>query len=153
MKHMLTVTLVTIGLVVAQSAVHHPATAQGAVRYRVRITNPTNAQTFTPVLAATHSSGATMFIEGTRASAELRALAEGGDVAPLMMLLSGNPAVADIQATGGLLRHEASTKFETNGGGASDRLSLAAILIPTNDAFLGVNTTPRWTARSRCHQP
>ena len=60
--------------------------------YMVRVTNMTNAQRFTPVLAATHTPRAHLFRPGTAATPELRALAENGDTGPLTSLLTGLPA-------------------------------------------------------------
>ena len=139
MKRTLAITLLSIGLVAAQSTIQ-PTVRAEELGYRVRITNLTHAQSFTPILAATHSSSVRMFLAGRRASPELRVMAEGGDVAPLTMLLSGTPGVTDIQATGGLLARGSTTRLDIAAGSTSDRLSLAAMLIPTNDGFMGINT-------------
>ena len=110
--------------------------------YMVRVTNLTNAQRFTPVLAATHTGGARLFRPGRAATPELRALAENGDTGPLTALLTGLPAaVRDVGSTSGLLTRGASVAFKISGGGGFDKLSLAAMLIPTNDAFVGLETT------------
>ena len=110
--------------------------------YEVRVTNLTNAQRFTPILAVTHTAAARVFRPGTAATAELRTLAEGGDTGPLTALLTGLPAaVREVGSTSGLLTRGASVSFEISGGGAFNLLSLAAMLIPTNDAFVGVETT------------
>ena len=109
--------------------------------YRVRVTNLTNAQRFTPILAATHTAAARLFRPGTSATPELRALAEDGDTGPLTKLLTGMPAVLEVGSTSGLLSRGASVTFEISGGGGFDWLSLATMLIPTNDAFVGLGTT------------
>ena len=110
--------------------------------YRVRVTNLTNTQRFTPILAATHTRGARVFRAGTAAAPELRALAENGDTGPLTALLTGLPAaVREVGSTSGLLTRGASVTFEISGGGGFDWLSLASMLIPTNDASVGLETT------------
>ena len=110
--------------------------------YEVRVTNLTNAQRFTPILGATHTPSVHVFRPGTMATPELRALAEDGDTAPLTAMLNGMPAaVSDVSSTAGLLTRGASVSFEVTGGGGFDVLSLAAMLIPTNDAFFGLETT------------
>ena len=57
--------------------------AGGSRSYEVTITNLTRAQAFTPILVASHRRGVHLFELGSEASAELSALAEGGDVGPL----------------------------------------------------------------------
>ena len=110
--------------------------------YMVRVTNMTNAQRFTPVLAATHTPRAHLFRPGTAATPELRALAENGDTGPLTSLLTGLPAaVREVGSTAGLLTRGASVTFKISGGGGFDLLSIASMLIPTNDAFVGLETT------------
>ena len=81
--------------------------------YVVQVTNLTNTQRFTPILAATHTGGARLFKPGTRATPELRALAEGGDTGPLTALLTGLPAaVREVGSTSGLLRRGGSVTFK-----------------------------------------
>ncbi len=110
--------------------------------YMVRVTNLTNGQKFTPILAATHTPAVRVFRPGTAATPELKTLAEEGNTAPLTMKLTSMPTdVREVSSTSGLLARGASVTFEITGGGAFDILSLAAMLIPTNDAFVGVDTT------------
>ena len=125
---------------VAAATVHQHALAQDAVMYEVKITNLTPGQQFTPVLAATHRSSASFFLPGTRASSELRTLAEGGDVAPLMALLNGRSSFMDVTASAGLTGPGATAMVTVMAAGSFDRVSLAAMLIPTNDTFVGLNT-------------
>jgi len=111
--------------------------------YEVTITNVTAGQTFTPVLAATHSSDIGFFELGQPASAELTALAEGGDIGPLGMLLDAAPwQVLDTATNGALLGPGESVTIELMGGSRFNRLSFAAMLIPTHDTFVAVNSMP-----------
>ena len=134
--------LVTLGLIAAHSVGHDPAQASDGARYMVKVTNVTYNQSFTPILAATHRPGVYMFREGTQASSELQTLAEFGDVAPLMGVLASTSGVHDMVSTAGLLTRGVTTEFEITSGTTSAfmRLSLAAMLIPTNDAFFGLET-------------
>ena len=116
-----------------------PVRAQDEGVYRVKITNVTNAQSFTPTLAVTHSSDVRTFAAGTFATPELKALAEGGATGPLAALLASTAGVKDIVTTEGLLTRGVTTELKI-AGSPGDRLSLTAMLIPTNDAFYGVNT-------------
>ena len=104
--------------------------------YLVRITNLTSGQHFTPVLAATHAEDVSIFTAGMVASDELRMLAEGGDTMPLAMALRGK--AMSVETTEGLLGPGATTELLVNGGSMHRWLSLAAMLIPTNDAFVGL---------------
>jgi hypothetical protein len=72
-------------------------------QYEVTITNLTRGQSFTPILVASHREGVSLFKLGDPASDELAALAEGGDVGPLTMILEADSRVIDVQNSGGLL--------------------------------------------------
>jgi hypothetical protein len=117
------------------------ARAQGGARYSVTITNLTKGQSFTPFLLATHAVNIRLFAPGTAASDQLRVLAEEGDTAPLAALLRQTPIdVREIVTGSTLLTPAVTTMFEITADGNSDRLSLAAMLIPTNDAFVGISS-------------
>lgn len=119
------------------------ALAQSPQRYEVTITNLTRGQTFTPVLVASHRSGVTLFELGSPASVPLEILAEDGATTPLQTLLESDPAVRDTTNSGappgGFVLPGASRTLTVEGGGGFDHLSVAAMLIPTNDAFFAVN--------------
>ena len=122
-----------------------PAWAQSAPRYRVTITNLTKGQTFTPVLIATHSPATRIFAPGTVVSPQLQVLAEEGDTAMLAALLRATPATVGEVVTGppplaGLQTPGTTRTYDISGGGTFTQLSLAAMLIPTNDAFVGANS-------------
>ena len=102
------------------------------------MTNLTSNQYFTPVLAATHGNDMSIFTPGRAASDELRTLAEGGDTMPLAMALMGR--AMSVETTRGLLKPGATTELLLNGGSMHRHLSLAAMLIPTNDGFVGFST-------------
>lgn len=107
--------------------------------YEVRITNVTRGQSFTPILVASHRQGVKLFEAGTPASPELAALAEGGDTAPLAAKLASMPEVKDTASTGGLLGPGQSVTVRVRTDDGFNRLSLAAMLIPTNDGFIALN--------------
>lgn len=142
MKRLITVITLALSLIV----IGHPANdttalAQSTSTYQVNITNLVPMQLFTPVLVATHNSSTAMFLPGTPASPELQALAETGNVAPLAALLNGDTNVMDVQDSGGLHGPGNTGGVFVTGSDTFNRLSLAAMLIPTNDAFVGLNTT------------
>jgi len=132
------------------------ANAASAADYQVTITNLTSGLFFTPLIASAHSPRDYIFRSGMEASAELQAMAEGGNIAPLAAHLE---SVGASVATGdGLLAPGATTTLTItdNGGEGQTVLSVAGMLLPTNDGFVGLNSvklpgigdpmTMTWTA-------
>jgi hypothetical protein len=117
------------------------AQAGGARDYEVTITNVTKGQSFTPVLAVTHKTDIALFTVGEPASSELAILAESGNIAPLQGLLESFPeSVLDTNTNGALLMPGDSVTIPITGSVHYDHLSFAAMLIPTNDSFVAVNS-------------
>lgn len=122
------------GLALASTTVY-----AGDATYEVSITNLTRAQTFTPILVASHRGGVSLFEAGSAASTELAALAEGGDVDPLTTLLTANDKVIDVDNSGDLLAPGASVTVTVSAEDGAKYISLASMMIPTNDAFISLN--------------
>ena len=143
MKRMMAALALILGLAVLdQPASSGVALAQAGSTYEVKVTNLTPGQSLTPILAATHSAAMTIFLAGTASSSQLKTLAEEGNVAPLTSLLNSMPAaVMQVVSGAGLTTPGVTTTLSIMGGGTFDRLSIAAMLIPTNDTFVGVDTT------------
>jgi Spondin_N len=120
--------------------------------YEVTVTNVTYNQRFTPLLLATHKPDIRVFTLGAPALPQLATLAEDGNVAPLRALLDASPLVHATAAGNGLLDPGQSVSFRIQGNPWRDRLSLAAMLIPTNDAFVALNAVqlpyPGWAAQA-----
>ena len=135
---MRTITVSILAIVLAVSAV----TAGDGDVYEVTITNLTRGQSFTPILTASHRGGVGLFAVGEPASPELATLAEGGDVGPLTTLLLDDPRVIDVNASEGLLGPGESVTVIVAAGRKSGRISVASMLIPTNDGFFGLNGVP-----------
>jgi hypothetical protein len=111
-----------------------------AVEFDVRITNLSNAIYFTPFLVAAHPEGSALFSTGQPASANLQAMAEGGDISGLVADVNGLGATVVENPAGGLLAPTGSVEFTMNTDGTSNtHLSAVAMLLPTNDAFAGLN--------------
>jgi len=106
--------------------------------YEVTITNITSGQTFTPILVASHKKSVNLFTLGTAASQELEELAEGGATGPLAAVLMSNSKVKDVTDSGALLGPGQSVMIEVSAKKAS-RISVAAMLVPTNDTFMALN--------------
>ncbi|MEL7186516.1 MAG: spondin domain-containing protein [Pseudomonadota bacterium] len=118
-----------------------------ATDFDVTITNLTNQIYFTPLLVAAHPAGNNLFVTGQPASANLQAMAEGGDISGLEADVNGLGATVVADPAGGLLAPATSTTFNMNTDGTmNDRLSIVAMLLPTNDAFAGMNAVEIPTA-------
>ncbi len=110
-----------------------------APNFEVTITNLTRGQTFTPILVASHKAGVHLFTLGQPASVELEQLAEAGVTGPLAALLAASHQVHDVQETAGPLPPGGSVKVTVAGGEHFRNLSVAAMLVPTNDGFFALN--------------
>lgn len=107
--------------------------------FEVRVTNITRGQQFTPILVVSHKAGIRLFELGEPASPELQIVAEEGNVAPLTEALRSMPGVLDVTNSGALLDPGASVTIRVRTRGAFNRVSVASMLIPTNDGFFAVN--------------
>lgn len=140
--------LLTVGLVGTG-----PTHAQGSgPRFEITITNLTRSQTFTPVFAATHIPGVRLFELGAPAIPQLETLAEEGDVAPLMAVAAASPFVLDSTFTGpppgGFVGPGQSRTITLRTRGGFDHITMAAMLIPTNDAFFALRDVAGPTGQS-----
>ena len=109
---------------------------QGA--YEVTVTNITQGEIFTPVIAASHTRGIKLFELGHAASTELAMLAEGGDTAPISELLI-NEGAHDVVVASDVLPPGGSVTLTVDTRGRSQYVSVASMLVPSNDAFFAVN--------------
>ncbi len=108
-----------------------------AASYEVSVTNLTYGIHFTPLILATHSPDAQIFSAGSAASSELQAIAEGGDTSSMAALLE---SIGATVANGdGLVAPGGTVTFMIDDASGSV-LSLAGMLLPTNDGFVGLNS-------------
>lgn len=129
---------ITAGLAVTSQAMATDDDNNWAT-YEVTITNITPSQQFTPILAVSHKASVKLFQLGQPASPELATLAEEGNVAPLAAALATLPGTGRVATGNGLTNPGASTTLTVMGRRGFNLLSVAAMLIPTNDAFFAVN--------------
>jgi hypothetical protein len=131
------------GLLLAAPALADDDSDRGRDRgpvYEVTVTNVTKGQTFTPILVATHSPGVELFQVGESASRQLEILAEDGNTGPLADALADQGRrVGDVTTIDGLLDPGLTAKVRVRASRRHSRISLAAMLIPTNDTFFAVN--------------
>jgi len=107
----------------------------------IDISNITGGLYFTPLLVAAHDDNTSLFELGTPASAHLQAMAEGGDIAGLVSDAEAASATLVANPAEGLLApgmEVMSVSLNTDGT-QNDRLSIVAMLLPTNDGFVGLN--------------
>jgi len=114
------------------------STTAFADQVRVKIENLTSQIWFTPILAVAHGPQQKLFRTGENASAGLQAIAEGGDV---------NIAKSEVENAGattamadGLLAPGESVTLVLNTRRWQRHLSLAGMLLPTNDGFVGIDS-------------
>ncbi|MBE9548270.1 MAG: spondin domain-containing protein [Proteobacteria bacterium] len=113
----------------------------GARTYEVTVTNLSKGLNFTPFLAATHNSSVVFFKLGQPASDALADLAEGGDTGPLEMMLLDNPDnVFETATTSGLQGPGETVSFMIEADNSHNRISLAGMLLPTNDTIVAINS-------------
>jgi hypothetical protein len=118
-----------------------PAYADHDFRYEVEVTNLTKGQTFTPILVATHTQQVRLFEPGQPAGEALEILAEAGDTEPLTnLLLAHGSQVGDVQTIPGLLGPGETTSIQIAASRHARRISIAAMLIPTNDTFFALDS-------------
>ena len=127
-------------LLVTLPLIHAPnlqADADGRA-FEVTITNITKGEIFTPIMVASHRHDVRLFEAGSPASPELEMLAEGGDTGPLSDKLLDDGAL-DVVTTGGVLPPGQSVTVHVRTNHLHNHVSMAAMLVPTNDAFVAVN--------------
>ncbi|RBW41590.1 hypothetical protein DS885_16305 [Psychromonas sp. B3M02] len=106
----------------------------------VTVTNLTHNIYFTPIVAGAHDSATEIFETTTAATAELEELAEGGDISGVSSILGNAGADVIENPADGLLASGESTSFVLSNSSGNDYLSVAAMMLPTNDAFIGLDS-------------
>lgn len=125
------------------------ATAEGGKTYKITITNLTAGQPFTPPVLVTHTNKTGIFTLGEVSSADVQAIAENGNNAPLLMALGGDVNVHDVVVgstplvpannPGGTM-FGSSASFEITTHGKARYFSFISMLICTNDGFTGLDS-------------
>ena len=115
-----------------------PATAS----FDVSVTNLTNAQPLSPVAVIAHQSGYSFFSVGSSATVGLEEMAEGGDNSALLAAADAD-AMVTVTASGvapiGPATSETVTVDLLESELTGLRISVATMLVNTNDAFSGLN--------------
>ncbi len=110
--------------------------------YKVTISNVTANQPLSPATLVIHKSGYQLFQAGHKASVALEKLAEGGSNTELLEQANKNNAVLAKASGTGIIPPGSSESIELSVNNSADfMLSVATMLVNTNDAFAGKTTT------------
>jgi len=107
-------------------------------KYEVSIVNLTAAQPMSPVALVLHSSNYHLYTLGERATVALEKLAEGGDNSAVLDGAMGTTDVDEAHSSEGLLLPGAKTQVVIEGD--ASYLSIASMLVNTNDGFVGLES-------------
>ena len=111
--------------------------------FDVTVANLTNAQPLSPIAVIAHQSGYAIFSIGSAASMGLEEMAEGGDNTALLAAADADMMVAS-SASGAAAIGPAGSETVTidvlESGLPDLEISIATMLVNTNDAFTSLNT-------------
>ena len=127
-----------ISLLVLAGAVTAAHAGPGGLRYEVTITNLTAAQPLSPPIVVTHPRDFALFEPGKQASPALAILAKDGDPMPLADALAGVRGV-HVARDHLPVPPGASTTLEVRARSPHSLLSVASMLVNTNDAFAAID--------------
>ncbi|KAB8189688.1 hypothetical protein FKV24_009185 [Lysobacter maris] len=139
--------IAAIGIAAVALATSLPAASRGpqhgrhhgGIHYQVEVVNLTRAQQFTPLLVAIHHPSVDVFEPGAPALPELATLAETGNPVPLSDRLDATRGVSATARGDGLTAPGQKTAIAIDAPTPGYRISLAAMMIPTNDGFVGLD--------------
>lgn len=110
----------------------------GRTMLKVTIKNLTRGQIFSPPLVITHNRDFQLFETGEPATYELARLAEDGDTTGLTGLAGDDPNVLDYAVSDGPIFPGETVTVEVPANLRFNRVSLAGMLVTTNDGFVAV---------------
>jgi len=137
-QSLLTLAALTGVIAIPFTAATSEATSVATATYEVTVTNLTAAQIMSPVLLVNHDDTVDVFEPGQAASTGLGQLAEEGDASLLMDSLTNDPGVGNLRLGTGALLPGASETLTFDASGRF--VSLASMLVTTNDAFAGIDS-------------
>lgn len=110
-----------------------------AKTYSVSVTNLTNNQALSPIGAILHNSGYHAYSLGDAADNALEILAESGDNSALLGSAAADTMVIDTTSGSGMIAPGNSETINVLGYSNNSRLTLATMLVNTNDAFSAID--------------
>lgn len=115
---------------------------RGGQTYEVTITNLTRGQIFSPPVVISHNGNYSLFSLGQPASDQLYPLAEDANTGPLTTQLEGLNSVFDYTVAGGAVPPGGSITLEIQVKGFKRQITVAGMLVTTNDAFFAIHGVP-----------
>ena len=138
-----TLSIATLAPTPAPAASPAPAALPTAgAMFEVTVTNLTRGQIISPVLVATHSRRTSFYELGEPASPELGILAEDGDNAPLRAVLDASSEVYETASGAAGIPPGGSETILISSVPNRPLVSLAGMMITTNDAFVSLDGAP-----------
>lgn len=108
--------------------------------YRIELINLTANQPLAPAAVILHGPAYSAWQTGSAAGSGLEQLAESGDPGELLLEAGAARSTQDTAAGAGVIPPGASATVEVTGGIRNIRLTLASMLVNTNDAFAGIDS-------------
>lgn len=108
----------------------------------ISITNLSYSMYFTPLLVSAHPTGTNLYALGEEASAEMQAMAEGGAIDGLVSVVDSIGGLNMANPAEGLLPPTATASIADFDTEENNRLSIVAMILPSNDGFVGLNAWP-----------
>jgi len=118
-----------------------PSVPETSQTLRITVTNVTAGQPFSPILVAVNT-GAAAWVTGAAASTDLERLAESGNASALATSLAASGGLGAVNGKAPLApgaKEVVEVSFNTN---AAAKLTLAGMMVNTNDAFIGLAALP-----------
>ena len=132
---------------IAPSSASASVSSTASYTYDVTITNLTTGQPMSPAIVVTHGPRVSLYKVGGVASAGIQAIAESGDPSVAYGMLNGAPGVFQAVATTAPAHRiggpgPSSLTVQITGDAEKRLISVATMLICTNDGFAGVSNIP-----------
>ncbi|KPH94450.1 hypothetical protein AMS58_11875 [Pseudoalteromonas porphyrae] len=127
-----TLSLAAIAVLASQSVM--------AAELELKLTNLTQGIHFTPILITAHNNEEHLFEVAMPASTALQTMAEGGNLDPLVAQATAAGSDMAANPAAGLLAPTTSTMTTLMTTDGNDYLSVTAMLLPTNDGFVGLDS-------------
>ena len=127
------------------------ATQDGARQYRVTVANLTRGQPFTPPAVALHSPDVEVFAVGEQANEPTQALAENGNLDPLVELIQETDSIRAAAVADSFLVPQSDpgetglpyyATMHLGADASATHLTFASMLVATNDGIVGLDTVP-----------
>lgn len=115
------------------------STATQAATWDITVTNLTHGNHFTPLFLQTHDTNSQLYQLGQAASSAVELMAECGNNSELVTA-AGSGNFIDNPAAGVLAPGSSTSTTINTAATGETHLSVVAMILPTNDAFIGMNS-------------